>query len=281
MHQPLLSQCREGAVSGYQIALIIAIFFVSPLAMAIEEPSFKVITKSGTFELRQYAPMLVAETMVDGDMDDAGTTGFRRIADYIFGNNQVQTGASSAKIAMTAPVTMEPQSQKIAMTAPVALMPAESMGASKQWRVHFVMPAQYNLNTIPKPKNSEVKLREIPGKLFAVNSFTGFNTQSRIQAKSDDFAAAFAVKTDCFEIGTYPATRHIGALEFPLQHRFAIPEASEISIDSFLLADRQRKNITSESEVIIRCAIHIAIPAATINQFGTAISVDLSRFAPQ
>ncbi|NBQ40543.1 MAG: heme-binding protein, partial [Alphaproteobacteria bacterium] len=62
--------------------------------MAIEEPSFKVITKSGTFELRQYAPMLVAETMVDGDMDDAGTTGFRRIADYIFGNNQVQTGAS-------------------------------------------------------------------------------------------------------------------------------------------------------------------------------------------
>jgi len=154
--------------------------------MAIEEPSFKVIVKSGNFELRQYAPMLVAETLVDGDMDDAGSTGFRRIADYIFGNNQVQTSTGSAKIAMTAPVTMEPQSQKIAMTAPVALMPAESMGASKQWRVHFVMPSQYNMNTIPTPKNPDVKLREIPGKLFAVSSFTGFNTQTRVQAKTDE-----------------------------------------------------------------------------------------------
>jgi hypothetical protein len=133
--------------------------------------------------------MLVAETLVDGDMDDASSTGFRKIADYIFGNNQVQTGTSSTNIAMTAPVTMEPQSQKIAMTAPVALIPMENMGASKQWRVHFVMPSQYTMNTIPKPKNADVKLREIPGKLFAVNSFTGFNTQSRIQAKTDELSA--------------------------------------------------------------------------------------------
>ena len=164
----------------------LALIFLSQNTMAIEEPSFKVIAKSGTFELRQYAPMLVAETLVDGDMDDAASTGFRRIADYRFGNNQVQAGTSSTKIAMTAPVTMEPQSQKIAMTAPVALVPTENMGDSKQWRVHFVMPSQYNLNTIPKPKNPDVKLREIPGKLFAVNSFTGFNTQSRIQAKADE-----------------------------------------------------------------------------------------------
>ena len=167
-------------------ATFLALIFLSHNTMAIEEPSFKVIAKSGTFELRQYAPMLVAETTVDGDMDDAASTGFRRIADYIFGNNQAQAGTSSTKIAMTAPVTMEPQSQKIAMTAPVALVPTENMGDSKQWRVHFVMPSQYNLNTIPKPQNPDVRLREIPGKLFAVNSFTGFNTQSRIQAKADE-----------------------------------------------------------------------------------------------
>jgi hypothetical protein len=169
--------------------LLVSLFLVTQSAMAIEEPSFKVISKSGTFELRQYAPMLVAETVVDGDMDDAGSIGFRRIADYIFGNNQVQTGSNSSKIAMTAPVTMEPQSQKIAMTAPVALVPAETMAASKQWRVHFVMPSQYTMNTIPKPKNAEVTLREIPGKWFAVNSFTGFNTQSRIQTKTDELSA--------------------------------------------------------------------------------------------
>ena len=53
--------------------------------MAIEEPSFKVISKTGSFEVRQYAPMLVAETVVEGDMDEASNRGFRRIADYIFG----------------------------------------------------------------------------------------------------------------------------------------------------------------------------------------------------
>ncbi len=157
--------------------------------MAIEEPGFKVISKSGTFELREYVPMLVAETLVEGDMNDAGNAGFRRIADYIFGNNQVPAGANTAnaaKIAMTAPVTMEPQSQKIAMTAPVALEPATTMADSKQWRVHFVMPSQYTLESIPKPVNPEVKLRQIPGKLVAVNTFTGFNTVSRVQAKTDE-----------------------------------------------------------------------------------------------
>jgi len=185
----LLPSIELNAGSRRAAALLISLIFTSQSAMAIEEPSFKVIAKSGTFELRQYAPMLVAETLVDGDMDDASSAGFRKIADYIFGNNQVQAGTSSTKIAMTAPVTMEPQSQKIAMTAPVALIPAENMAASQQWRVHFVMPSQYTMGSIPKPKNPDVKLREIPGKLFAVNSFTGFNTQSRIQAKTDELSA--------------------------------------------------------------------------------------------
>ena len=160
--------------------------------MAIEEPPFKVISKTGTFEIRQYASMLVAETLVEGDMDEASNRGFRRIADYIFGNNQVAQGGSAAKIAMTAPVTVEPQSEKIAMTAPVTVStanPESVMTASNKWRVHFVMPSQYTLANIPQPKNSEVKLREVPGKIFAVNSYTGFNTQARVQAKTDELSA--------------------------------------------------------------------------------------------
>ena len=160
--------------------------------MAIEEPPFKVISKTGSFEIRQYAAMLVAETLVEGDMDEASNRGFRRIADYIFGNNQVAQGGSAAKIAMTAPVTVEPQSEKIAMTAPVTVStanPDSVMTASNKWRVHFVMPSQYTLANIPQPKNSEVKLREVPGKIFAVNSYSGFNTQARVQAKTDELSA--------------------------------------------------------------------------------------------
>ena len=56
--------------------------------MAIEEPKFEVILTDGTFEIRNYAPYIVAETWVQGDMDEASSKGFRLIADYIFGNNQ-------------------------------------------------------------------------------------------------------------------------------------------------------------------------------------------------
>ena len=76
--------------------------------MAIEEPKFEVLLTDGAFEIRKYAPYIVAETMVEGDMDQASSKGFRLIADYIFGNNQAVSSASSEKIAMTAPVTVTP-----------------------------------------------------------------------------------------------------------------------------------------------------------------------------
>ena len=37
--------------------------------MATEEPSYKVLVTENSFEIRQYAPMLIAETLVEGDMD--------------------------------------------------------------------------------------------------------------------------------------------------------------------------------------------------------------------
>jgi hypothetical protein len=177
---------------SYLLAFIVILW--NQPAMAIEEPRFTLVMKAGMFEVRQYAPMLIAETMVEGDMDEASNRGFRRIADYIFGNNQsVQTGSSS-KIAMTAPVTVEPQAEKIAMTAPVTMSAASSssganesnMAASNKWRVHFVMPSQYSMANIPQPKNTDVKLREVPGKYFAVYSYTGFNTQARVQDKTNE-----------------------------------------------------------------------------------------------
>jgi hypothetical protein len=51
------------------------------------------------------------------------------------------------------------------------------------------MPSQYTMATIPQPKNSEVKLREVPGQFFAVHSYTGFNTQGRVQGKTDELWA--------------------------------------------------------------------------------------------
>ena len=176
--------------------------------MATEEPQFELLSKHDKIELRRYPAFVVAETTVEGDMDAASGKGFRVIADYIFGNNMAvgpASGKSPEKIAMTAPVTMEPvapASQKIAMTAPVAMEPLpgaasnsqqpQALQGAKLWRVYFVMPSQYTLSTLPKPNNAAVRLREVPAKTWAVLRYSGLNTEARIQQRTNELVAWLA-----------------------------------------------------------------------------------------
>ncbi len=171
-------------------------------AMAIEEPAFDVLEKAGEVEIRAYRPFIVAETVVEGEMNAASSAGFRLIADYIFGNNQSVRNAAdkaSEKIAMTAPVTMAPLPgpEKIAMTAPVTMEPQAGAGEaamqasmqSNRWRVHFVMPSQYAMATLPKPNNPAVSLREVPARRYAVLSFSGLAGSEKVQQKTDELRA--------------------------------------------------------------------------------------------
>ena len=166
--------------------------------MATEEPKYEVVFSEGDMEVRRYAPMLIAEAEVEGSMDEASNKGFRLIADYIFGNNQSSDSEQRSKIAMTAPVTVEPQSSRISMTAPVTVEPQSAetdMQAARRWRIHFVMPSQYTLDTIPRPRNSAVKLREVPASHHAVHRYSGFNTLSRVQKKTEELLQWTAAKS--------------------------------------------------------------------------------------
>jgi hypothetical protein len=163
----------------------------------------------------------VAETFVDGDMDEASNKGFRLIADFIFGNNQIADSSASSKIAMTAPVTVEPVSKKIAMTAPVTVEPQSSesnMQAAKKWRIHFVMPSQYTLANIPKPINSAVTLHELPRKYMAVYRYSGFNTQARVQEKTEE-ALAWAKQQSFKVVGTPQLSRYDPPWTLPMFRR--------------------------------------------------------------
>jgi len=149
--------------------------------MAIEEPSYQVLKQSEHFELRQYESQLIAEVTVQGSLSEASNKGFRLVADYIFGNNQVSRAASneSEKIAMTAPVVIEAQSSKIAMTAPVVV---EKKGASEQqqWTLYFVMPKSYRMDSLPKPNNPQVQIKEIKNKKVAVIRFSGWVDEDKL-----------------------------------------------------------------------------------------------------
>jgi hypothetical protein len=147
-------------------------------AMAIEEPSYRVITQSEPFEIREYPPLIVAQVEVPGDLSEASSAGFRLIANYIFGNNiSVRDGGLT---------TAEPIPEKIAMTVPVI---AEGRGDQKTWLIQFVMPKQYTLETLPKPNNPQVKLLAMGPQKIAVIRFTGFISDEKVQEKTAELMA--------------------------------------------------------------------------------------------
>ena len=159
----------------YRFLLLGGMMLMHAVAMATETPKYTVLIEDGTFEVREYAPRLVAEVSVSGDLDAASREGFRLLAGFIFGDNRVVsnplttvTPAESSKIAMTAPVTVEPTEA------------GESFSISRVWRVEFSMPSAYTLATLPKPNNPSIQIREVPNRTYAVVQYSGMNTVSRI-----------------------------------------------------------------------------------------------------
>ena len=114
-------------------------------------------------EIRNYDSMILVSTpMVD---KNGRNNAFRTLFAYITGDNM-----GAQKIEMTAPVFMDKELEgaKIPMTAPV-FMDAESA----EPMMSFVMPANYTLESTPKPTNETVSVHEIKDYKVAVIRFNG------------------------------------------------------------------------------------------------------------
>jgi len=164
-------------------AVLFLVAGVGGRAMATETLAYEVPKKFADFEVREYAPYVVAEAEVSGDRQEAGNAGFRVLADYIFGNNR-----GSKKIAMTAPVSQTAAGTKIAMTAPVTQVPA----GEASFVVQFTMPAEYRLENLPTPNNDLVRLRQLPAKRVAVLRYSGTWSESRYQDHLAQLRSAMA-----------------------------------------------------------------------------------------
>ena len=126
--------------------------------MSYESPAYDVERRIGPVEVRRYQPYVVAETTVSGPLDQAGNRGFRVLAKFIFGGNRgaPDSGDRSgrgAKIAMTTPVMQEPQGE--------------------DFRVQFMMPAEYDVDSVPLPDDDRVEIRAVGERRVAALRYSG------------------------------------------------------------------------------------------------------------
>ena len=146
-------------------ALVSALAISASGAKAYEQPDYQVVTKEGDYEVRRYAPYVIAETTVTGESERASNQAFMRLFRYFSGKQRKELRPDDPKIAMTVPVTMQYD------------------GAST--RMAFMVPGKYTLETAPAPADSSVHLRIEPGRLVAVFSYSGRSSQDRFHVRKD------------------------------------------------------------------------------------------------
>ena len=164
-------------ISRIKLAALLSIsIIILNKAMAIETPKYTLVKKENGFEIRQYDSMIIATTSVRSDYSDAASTGFRRIASYIFGGN-----SASMSIEMTAPVlTNTPDPEDI-------------------YEIQFVMPSEHSMEDLPQPNSQNVTLKKVNLGKTAVLRFGGWATKDRAshyQNKLSDLLIASGYKVD-------------------------------------------------------------------------------------
>jgi len=137
--------------------LLLLTLLASPLAVATdtEEPRWKLLTTLDSVEVRHYEQSIQAVTPLNSN---GTSSGFRRLAGYIFGGNK--------------------RSQSIAMTAPVQ----ETLGTDSPVMA-FTMPAEYAMEDLPEPDDSTVTLHPVPARTVAAIRFSGFATDRKTAQK--------------------------------------------------------------------------------------------------
>ena len=160
-------------IMGLFLVVLVGALLSGPLMSNVEHPEYAVIEKYKTIELRDYAPRIIAQVSVSGPREDSISTGFRQLADYIFGNNSPKAAVLERETISQNGKTSK--NQKIEMTAPV-----EQSLIDDTWVINFTMPSEYALETLPNPNNVAVKLSEIPSQSFIAIQFSGMNSASNI-----------------------------------------------------------------------------------------------------
>lgn len=152
---------KKYLLGAFATIFLVAFILWGPIMSNVEQARYQVVKSDGNIEIRDYAPMILAECEVSGERKSAINQGFSIIASFIFGNN-----IGKNKIAMTAPVTQQ--------------------GSGTRWTVRFVMPSHYTLDNLPKPTDQAIKLIELPSKRFVAIRFSGLASDETLKQREEE-----------------------------------------------------------------------------------------------
>jgi len=140
------------------LAIIVFTFIMAGILNGgqLYEPEFKLLDKKRKIEIRQYADIILATTKAEMSYKEATHSGFRVLANYIFGNNKSRT--------------------EIPMTAPVLT----NLPGNDYINISFVMSKDYTMESLPKPNNDRIRFHTLSIGKAVVVKFGMWATPQRI-----------------------------------------------------------------------------------------------------
>ena len=126
-----------------------------------EEQKYSLVRKYKDFEIRFYPSATIATISSNAKTyRDLSGPGFRKLAGYIFGGNEANT--------------------KISMTSPVQMNINDSVST-----MSFVMPSAYTRESLPKPNDPNVRIKNTADEYVAVIRFGGYASDKDLKFYSE------------------------------------------------------------------------------------------------
>jgi hypothetical protein len=156
-------------VSVLVVLFIITQGFVSKASKDIETLPYKVLQTYSDFEIRAYSEANFSSVaMTKRSYKEMSGSGFRVLAGYIFGGNE--------------------ENKSIAMTSPVAMELGDTM------TMKFMIPAEYNLDELPKPNNGQIKFSTESEKIVAAIRYGGWTSDEKLEEKKQELIELLAAE---------------------------------------------------------------------------------------
>jgi len=145
-------------------------------ALNEEYPSYFTLSETGFKEIRDYKPFLLAQIEIENSIfEEALNQAHKQVGAYFSSQNSGERSLVDNNNSKT----LFPQ--KIPLMYPIFYSKNELV-----WRIAYVIPSKYSLQTVPLPLDSRIKILETPERIVAVIKFSGQLTSEKISQKVRD-----------------------------------------------------------------------------------------------